>query len=381
MGHVTIKPIIMHWRSRPDGKAPVAIRTTVNRTPRYSPVRHNGDVLYLSKKEFRNASANASDAVSQQHLAIIQEAVKAATKEFMAKTKPETKSKTLYACFREKVGQLRKDGSSFSTIQLYFAALESFVKFAGKDATADMFTNEEIKNYERKMLNDGYSSTTISIYVRNLAAAIRSVGETPAFTRKVAAKSKRGKMGLTKDVVLKILGYTSDDPKRQWARDMFVFSYLNGGMNTKDIALLRWSDILPDRIEFSRAKRRGDEPVVVTHPIVDMTRDIISRHGVRSSKFVFGVLTGEEDEKRVRTITNQFTKVINKHFARVCADLGIDRATTYSARHSFATILKRQGVDIALISEQLGHSSVTTTRHYLDSFEIEQKKEVTKLLL
>lgn len=45
---------------------------------------------------------------------------------------------------------------------------------------------------------------------------------------------------------------------------------------------------------------------------------------------------------------------------------------TYTARHSFATILKRSGVDIALISELMGHSDLTTTQIYLDSFDEKQ---------
>ena len=49
-----------------------------------------------------------------------------------------------------------------------------------------------------------------------------------------------------------------------------------------------------------------------------------------------------------------------------------DNLTTYVARHSFATILKRSGVDIALISELMGHSDLTTTQIYLDSFDEEQ---------
>ena len=49
-----------------------------------------------------------------------------------------------------------------------------------------------------------------------------------------------------------------------------------------------------------------------------------------------------------------------------------DNLTTYQRRHSFATILKRSGVDIALISELMGHSDLTTTQIYLDSFDEEQ---------
>ena len=43
--------------------------------------------------------------------------------------------------------------------------------------------------------------------------------------------------------------------------------------------------------------------------------------------------------------------------------------TLHVARHTFATVLKRSGVDIGIISESLGHSDLKTTQIYLDSFE------------
>ncbi len=55
--------------------------------------------------------------------------------------------------------------------------------------------------------------------------------------------------------------------------------------------------------------------------------------------------------------------------------------TTYVARHTFATVLKRSGVNIAIISESLGHSDLETTQIYLDSFENSQIDEAMKNLL
>jgi len=51
------------------------------------------------------------------------------------------------------------------------------------------------------------------------------------------------------------------------------------------------------------------------------------------------------------------------------------KLTTYVARHSFATILKREGVPTSVISETLGHSSEKITQIYLDSFENKQIDE------
>ena len=42
--------------------------------------------------------------------------------------------------------------------------------------------------------------------------------------------------------------------------------------------------------------------------------------------------------------------------ARIIEELGIGNITTYTARHSYATVLKRSGVNISYISESLGHT-------------------------
>ena len=62
--------------------------------------------------------------------------------------------------------------------------------------------------------------------------------------------------------------------------------------------------------------------------------------------------------------------------------LGIElKITTYVARHSYATVLKRAGVSTAIISESLGHSSEKVTQIYLDCFENKQVDEAMKKLL
>ena len=51
------------------------------------------------------------------------------------------------------------------------------------------------------------------------------------------------------------------------------------------------------------------------------------------------------------------------------------------ASSRYATVLKRSGVNIAIISESLGHSDLETTQIYLDSFENSQIDEAMKNLL
>jgi integrase len=66
---------------------------------------------------------------------------------------------------------------------------------------------------------------------------------------------------------------------------------------------------------------------------------------------------------------------------RICKHLKIDRATTYTARHSFATVLKRSGASVEFISESLGHKNNQTTQNHLANFEDEEKKKWANMLL
>ncbi|WP_418677719.1 tyrosine-type recombinase/integrase, partial [Alistipes indistinctus] len=70
--------------------------------------------------------------------------------------------------------------------------------------------------------------------------------------------------------------------------------------------------------------------------------------------------------QRTNKRINRYLKLIGEHL-----HLPIT-LTTYVARHTFATVLRRSGVNIAIISDSLGHSDLPTTQIYLDSFENSQ---------
>ena len=65
----------------------------------------------------------------------------------------------------------------------------------------------------------------------------------------------------------------------------------------------------------------------------------------------------------------------------IASDIGIPPFSTYAARHSFATILKKGGADISFISESLGHASVTMTENYLAGYDSEERKKYAEILI
>jgi integrase len=75
-----------------------------------------------------------------------------------------------------------------------------------------------------------------------------------------------------------------------------------------------------------------------------------------------------------------FNKQFNRDMKLIGAAVGVPGVTSYTARHSYATVLKRKGANIAFISESLGHTSLATTQFYLDSFDKDERIKNAKLL-
>ena len=72
---------------------------------------------------------------------------------------------------------------------------------------------------------------------------------------------------------------------------------------------------------------------------------------------------------------------MNKDLQEIGSALGISiKLTTYVARHTFATVMKYQGVPTSIIGQALGHEDEKTTRIYLDSFGSDMMKEAFKKL-
>lgn len=88
--------------------------------------------------------------------------------------------------------------------------------------------------------------------------------------------------------------------------------------------------------------------------------------------------TERQQNDRIRKVL----KIVNRELKKLGQELGQDiPLTTYVARHSYASVLKYAGVDISLISQSLGHSNITMTQIYLDSFGNSQLDEAMANLI
>ena len=147
-----------------------------------------------------------------------------------------------------------------------------------------------------------------------------------------------------------------------------------GGINFVDMAMLTSKNIVNNRLIYNR-KKTGK---LINLPLIDEARAIIEIYDNNSSNsYLFPILSAlhKTEQMKLNRLHKVITKV-NKALKQIGEELDLPiKLTTYVARHSFATVLKRAGVSTSIICESLGHSSEKITQVYLDSFENSQIDE------
>lgn len=318
----------------------------------------------------------------------------------------------LLSDMKEFAANLRKT-DNIGDANMYEWAVVSLRRFSGKeDLDYQEVTVDFLKRYERWMLREGKtqpakkgkdgewltrpglptSPTTIGMYLRQ----VRTMFNVKNIPKEMYPFGKNGysipsgrniKKALSKEDIGKILSYQSDNLSEMQARDLWLFSYLSNGINFIDILNLKWTDIdqKDGSIEFTRAKTRNTKKTSQASIQIDLfpiTQAIIDRWGDKKNEYIFPMFRKGMTAQRKKEVKAQVVKNTNKYMRRIAKSLGIAAdVTTYTARHSFATILMQSEAPLAFISSKLGHSNISTTQNYLGSFENEKARKYLANLL
>lgn len=279
----------------------------------------------------------------------------------------------------------------------YQTSYYAIAKFRGNLRFSDI-TVTYLKEYEEWMLQQDYSKTTIGIYIRSLRAIFNEAAENkiikkekcyPFGKRRYQIPTSRNvKKSLTLQEVGKIYKYIPECEQESMAKDFWLFSYLANGMNCKDIALLKYRNIEEEYIVFERAKTENStrsNPKSISVFINEDIQVIITTRGnpdKSPGNYIFPILQHGITPLRQYELLELFIRSINEWMDKIRKKLKIERrVSTYVARHTFSTVMKRSGVSTEFIQEALGHTDIRTTENYLDSFEKEVKKEYAAKLL
>jgi integrase/recombinase XerD len=301
----------------------------------------------------------------------------------------------VYAAITEYANTLMKEGN-VKTSKSYTTALTSLKSFKAK-LNFNEVTPAFLKAYEKFMLNNDKSNTTIGIYLRNLRAILNTAIENGNLEKKSYPFGKgkyqipasvNKKKALTQEDIKGIYFYKSEPfSNEDKAKDFWLLSYFCNGINMKDICKLKNKDLKEKEISFVRAKTKNTNRSSQTSIKIlldDKAKKIIEKWRTPNNKkedYIFDILTNGLEPKRESELIENFIKVVNKHIKRIAHAVGIEEnITTYYARHSFSTVLLRDGMSAEYIKEALGHKDIKTTYNYLGSFENETRNEANRAL-
>lgn len=258
--------------------------------------------------------------------------------------------------------------------------------------------HEWLKKYEAYLKGKNYAMNSIGIRFRTLRVLYNY-----AITCKVVKKDyypfddfkvskmweQTQKRAITKEDIKKIAALDLKtvtpyhSPYLEIGRDLFMFSYLSAGINFTDMAKLTYGNIFNGRVSYHRQKTKK----LITFQLQPMAMEIVEKYrkkDARPNDYIFPILDRKvhRTETQIRDRIHKSLGATNKALHKIGEKLGLPiDLTTYVARHSFATVLKRSGVSTSIISESLGHSSEKVTQIYLDSFENEQIDNAMQNLL
>ena len=287
----------------------------------------------------------------------------------------------------EVIGMLKREGK-FPAMHVYACTLRSYEKFCAeerypKNTTAslsmqEIFTPERLKEYEDWLAGQQSSPNTISTYMRTLQAVYNRgmspgiEGYNPVLFKDVYTKvESRTKRALTAEQMeqLRNTDFSVLTLRQQQVLTYFLLMFMLRGMPFIDLAHLRKSDLRNRRITYRRHKT-GKLMVVDVPP--DAMRLLQKYRDKTDSEYLFPLLHGglfmEEHHHRYQETLRHF----NRELARLMKQLlpGVS-VSSYTARHTWATLAYHNGVPVGLISQSLGHSSIRVTMTYLKPFDAE----------
>lgn len=396
----TIEVVCYKSKVLANNESPLMLRITKDRKLKYSSigVSVNPALWDFEKNRPRRNCPNRlhierliADKIEAYRAKMIE--LQAEKKEFTATSLHErvadkTTKRTVGEVFQSQIENLKQTGRTGYALS-HREVYNSLLKFNGH---LNIYFSEIdvtwLKRYETWLRSAGLADNTIGIRFRslrmlyNLAIEQKIVKDEyyPFRSFKVSRLHQQtAKRAIRKEDILRIVHYSTDDERVQLAVDLFAFSYYMGGINFVDMCYLTEKNIIDNRLVYIRKKTKK----LIKLPLQTEALKILARYNGVSLPYLFPVLSSfHKTETQQHNRVHKVIAKVNIRLKKIGEELNLPiDITTYVARHSFATVLKRSGVSTSLICETLGHSSEKVTQIYLDSFENSQIDEAMQHLL
>ena len=241
------------------------------------------------------------------------------------------------------------EGKSPNTIRMYSYYVRRYLEWGGK------LSSRSALRFLAKLRRKGYSNKSLNLVVQALRSYFRFEGyDEEAEKLKPPKVPKSLPKALTREEVRKLLSVIP--PTRR--RDRLIFLLLYGaGLRVSELCNLKKSDVDFERSLIIVRGGKGAKDRVVPIPgfLLEEIRSYLETRDDDSEYLIVEEGRREKDRISPKTVWYLLRKYGEKAGIKV---------TPHMLRHSFATHMLENGVDIRAIQELLGHSNLSTTQIY-----------------
>ena len=254
--------------------------------------------------------------------------------------------------------ELKISKNSPYTIRNYIKSNKNFLDFTNK--IPDKTTTDDIKNFMAENLTDK-AAMSIILFLAAIKYSYQTIFQNDiTATIKRPKKENRIPTTLSKKEIKKLL----EELKTEKSKLMTSLMYACG-FRVSELINLKISDLnFPEMIGHVRqAKGNKDRVFNIPEFLVDDLQIFVEQQKKNSEEFLFTGRSG-------KLTTRNLQKIISSAAKRA----GLNEVHCHTLRHSFATHLLEDGVDIRKIQELLGHADLSTTQIYTHVSTEELKK-------
>ena len=393
--YTTVAAILYKSKTLANGEHPIMLRVSKNRVRKYISL---GISCHAKDWDEKNRLPKRTHPYKDKFDSIIRRAerehndklidFKHEGKDFtpdvlIAEARKSLMKTTVLSYFAIKIQHL-KDCKQVGNAKVYNDTCNQLKAFTrDKDLTFSQLDHSFLLKLEAHMKAKGLADNGISVRFRTIRALFNAaITENyikkdlyPFDKFKISERynTKTQKRAIAKDDIKKVEEVKPKKGSTAFeAQQYFLFSYYGQGINFVDMAHLKWGNIINGRVFYKRAKTGSELNFKLPAPALAIIEPWKPSANPAKDDYVFPILN-KDVHKMPTQQYNRIHKIltrVNKDLKQIGKEAKIDTPlTTYVARHTFATVLKRSGVSTAIISESMGHKTEAITQTYLKDFE------------
>ncbi len=289
---------------------------------------------------------------------------------------------TLVTTLRSQVETMRLQ-SSASTHKNRVTAVNTFERFVcatNTPVTIRSLTPDHIKAFERWALDEGMSPGYVALHMRSLRALFNHLDGRGSllFKHVRTANCQTQKRAVSEATIRQIRELPLPDRSSQaLARDIFLFCFFGMGIPLIDAVRLKKSQLIDGHITYRRQKTGRMVRIKVGKELIKL----INQLSPPDSPYLLPVLS-TTDKTVIPQQYRRFYQRYMRALSKISQQIGLDHhLTSYTPRHSWASIAYKLNGNVNTIAQALGHANANITYAYIKEIGNKQLEQVNELVM